>query len=724
MPPSRSEGRPSRRSPAPRIAVWGVHMALPIVVLWLLIARPRLDGLWEQHEAHFWLVSIVALVNTVLGFRMSEEARRRSDARLFLVAMGFLCSAGFLGLHALATPNVIVSAKNAGFVIATPVGLVLAAAFAAASSVELTPRTAARLMARQGVLRIGVPALLVAWGTVSLLGLPPLDATLDASEAKGPLEVVAVVATVLYLVAAARYWAVHRRRPSVMLLSVITAFFLLAESMIVVSLARNWRASWWEWHLLMAGAFAFVAYSSYAQYRREGSVTGIFTSISLEQSLQHVREEYGTALEALVVAMDQEPGDHTPVARLAADLAGRFGLSEGQAHVLEQAAEALVNEREQIRRLGALVAVGQEAHVIRSEAELLARAVALAGDAFRGDRLRLGLLVQGRLDFVGEGPMLPVERDLAARAMADLEPAEARLDGGAVLVLPLTVKGNPAGVLEFARPDGGFAERDRALLRSLSSQLSIALENARLYHQIDALFHQYMSPAVATALLADPAQAELGGATVDVTVLFADLRGFTSFSERSSPHDVVTMLNRYFGVAVPVVLAEGGTVSQFMGDAIMVLFNAPSRQPDHALRAARAGLGLQAAIDEIAAGRAGWPRFRVGINSGPVVVGNIGSAELRNFTAIGDTANLASRLETSAQEGQVVIGPTTYALLRDVAVVEPLGPLQVKGKEAPIEAYVLTGLRATGVVADLRESQHGSEDIVDGGQQVGVEGDS
>ena len=294
-----------------------------------------------------------------------------------------------------------------------------------------------------------------------------------------------------------------------------------------------------------------------------------------------------------------------------------------------------------------------------------------------------------------------------------------------MLVLPLTVKGNPAGVLEIVRTEGEFAERDRAVLRSLSSQLSIALENARLYHQIDGLFRQYMSPAVATALLADPAQAELGGATVEVTVLFADLRGFTSFSERSSPHDVVTMLNRNFGVAVPVVLAEGGTISQFMGDTIMVLFDAPSRQPDHTLRATRAGLGLQAAIDEIAAGREGWPRFRVGINSGPVVVGNIGSAELRNFTAIGDTANLASRLETSAQEGQVVIGSTTYELLRDVAVVQPLGPMHVKGKEAAVEAYVLTGLRTdvsiSARVTDVRDSQHGSEHLVDCVQHLRVE---
>jgi class 3 adenylate cyclase len=673
-------------------------MLFPLGVLWLLIARPRFDSLWEQHQAHFWLVSSVALVNTVIGFRMSEEARRRADARLFLVALAFLCSAGFLGLHALATPNVIVTGKNAGFVIATPVGLVLAAGFAAASSVELSPAAAARVMARQGVLRIGVPILLVGWGVVSLLGLPPLDATLDASEAKGPIEVLAVVAIALYLVAAARYWVVHRRRPSVMLLSVITAFFLLAESMIAVSLARNWRASWWEWHFLMAGAFAFVAYSAYVQYRREGARTGLFTAISLEQSLQHLREEYGAALEALVRAMDSDDDarDDASLERLAADLGARFGLSEGQTRVLERAAEALAHEREQSRRLDALVAIGQEARVIRSEDDLLARAIALAGDAFRHDRLRLGLLDQGRLAFAGEHDTDADGRSLALakRATAELEPVEESVDGGCVLVLPLTVKGMPAGVLEIVRTRGEFADRDRALLRSLSSQLSIALENARLYHQIDALFHQYMSPAVATTLLADPGQAALGGATVDVTILFADLRGFTSFSERTTPHEVVDMLNQNFGVAVPAVLAEGGTISQFMGDAIMVLFNAPTRQPDHALRAARAALKLQAAVEALAAGREGWPRFRVGINSGPVVVGNIGSSELRNFTAIGDTANLASRLETSAEVGKIVIGATTYALIRDVAIVQPLAPLQVKGKEAPVEAYVLTGLRA------------------------------
>src|SRR5205814_2035227 len=114
-----------------------------------------------------------------------------------------------------------------------------------------------------------------------------------------------------------------------------------------------------------------------------------------------------------------------------------------------------------------------------------------------------------------------------------------------------------AGLLEVRQSGGGaFAERDRSVLESLASQLSIALENVRLYHQIDDLFRQYMSPEVASALLADPAQAALGGAVVEVTVLFADLRGYTAFSERRQPAELVDVLNRYFGAAVPCILDE------------------------------------------------------------------------------------------------------------------------------------------------------------------------
>ena len=149
------------------------------------------------------------------------------------------------------------------------------------------------------------------------------------------------------------------------------------------------------------------------------------------------------------------------------------------------------------------------------------------------------------------------------------------------------------------------------------------------------------------------------------------------------------MLNRYFEIATASVLAEGGTVVQFMGDALMALFNAPTRQPDHAVRAARSGLALQAGVEEVAAANEGWPRFRVGVNTGEALVGNIGSTDLRSFNTIGDAVNVAARLEAVAEPGQVVIGDTTRRLLGDAADVEPLGELTVKGREAPVTAYLL-----------------------------------
>jgi adenylate cyclase len=208
------------------------------------------------------------------------------------------------------------------------------------------------------------------------------------------------------------------------------------------------------------------------------------------------------------------------------------------------------------------------------------------------------------------------------------------------------------------------------------------------------LFRRYLSPEVATALLADPGQAALGGATIDVSVLFADLRGFTSFSERSAPTDVVALLNAYFGEAVPEILASGGTVVQFMGDALMAIFNAPVAQPDHPVRAARAALGMQRRADALAAGHPEWPRFRVGIATGPALVGNVGSDEVRSFTAIGDTVNLAARLQAQAEIGRVVVSAATAAALEGQATLVPIGELTLKGKEHPQPAFELVSLAA------------------------------
>lgn len=212
-----------------------------------------------------------------------------------------------------------------------------------------------------------------------------------------------------------------------------------------------------------------------------------------------------------------------------------------------------------------------------------------------------------------------------------------------------------------------------------------------LHNRVDALLRSYLSPDVAAALIEDPDRASLGGVEVEVTVLFADLGGYTAFAERATPTEVVAMLNAVFGAAVPIVLAEGGAVVQFMGDAMMAIFNAPRSQPDHALRAARSALGLQAVVGQLPlAGTR--PRFRVGLNSGPAIVGNIGAAEIRNFLAIGDTTNLASRLQTYAPEGSVFIGAGTYDLIRADAIVRPLGTPTLKGKSEPVEVWELLGL--------------------------------
>jgi class 3 adenylate cyclase len=664
-----------------RAAVWSLHVAIPLLALWLLMQQPRLDVRWEHHGAHFGLVLATAAVNVALGSLVGRAAARRRDARLFLVSIAFVVSAGFLGLHALATPGVILPGRNSGFDVATPIGLFLAAVLAAVSSIEFSAAGADRVLRLRTPLRVAVAVLLVGWAVWSLAGLSPLDTAIPREETQTPLLIAALGGAALYAVAALRYFRVYRRRPAVMLISIVTAFVLLGEALVSVAYGRNWQASWWEWHLLMIAAFGFVAYSAYVQYAREGSPAGLFHGVALDRTIEQILQDHAAALDEMAAAMqrhaDGEAGE--PLSRVAARLAARFDLTERQLEVLERSADALGFERTQRQRLGGLVRVGREARVIRNEDELLARAMDIAADAFAPDELSLNL--------VSHDPPPDLLRDEALRSLEAVESPD-----GHRYVVPLDVKGHAAGVLEATRAHAAFGEADRSLLRSLASQVSIVLENARLYHQIEGLFRSYMSPDVATALLADPSQAGLGGSIIDVTVLMADLRGFTPFSEQTRPDEVVAMLNAYFGTVVPVILDEGGTVVQFVGDAVMAVFNAPTRQPDHAVRAARAGLRLQQATERVAAGRDDWPRFRVGINSGPALVGNVGSAEMRNFAAIGDTTNLAARLQGLAEQGQVVIGSTTRDLLGDAADLHQLGRVTVKGKREPVDAFVLLGL--------------------------------
>jgi adenylate cyclase len=646
-----------------RALVWALHLLLPVLGLWLLLARPAADLLWEHHANHFWLVVVVAAVNVVVGARMGTAARKHTDARLFLVSLAFLASAGFLLLHALATPGVLIRHANTGFDLAQPVGLALASVLAAASGWSFPAHRATAVFRVLVAVRAAVAVLLVAWAAVSLLDLPPLGAAPPARDVEGPLTVVAIVSVLLYVAAAVRFYLLHRRAPAAVLLSLVTAFALLAEAMVAVTLANKWHLSWWEWHILLTFAFGFVGYSAYVQYRREGTSAGLFDAIGLDATNRRIKAEYGAALEELVGALqERERTGQAGEANLAPRLAERFGLTEGQTAVLDRAGAALATERQLTRRLSALVEAGEQVRIGLGDDELLDEVLARVRPAY-GD-VRVSLVSDGRLALGGE-----------------------LVDAGSVKgpgLYPLTVKGRMAGVLEVPGRPG-----DDPLLATLATQLSITLENARLYRELGTLFRQYMSPDVAAALLADPDQAALGGSVVEVTALFADLRGFTTFSEAVEPAEIVRMLNRYHGAAVPCILDNGGTIVQFVGDALLALFNAPARQADHALRAVNAALAMQQVVEAIAASEPGWPRLRVGANTGPALVGNIGSETLRGFNAMGDAVNVAARLQGLAEPGQVVIGEATLLAVGDRLLVDPLGELTVKGRLQPVRAYAV-----------------------------------
>jgi class 3 adenylate cyclase len=203
------------------------------------------------------------------------------------------------------------------------------------------------------------------------------------------------------------------------------------------------------------------------------------------------------------------------------------------------------------------------------------------------------------------------------------------------------------------------------------------------------MVRRYFSPDLAEMLLADPRRAELGGEIAQVTVLFADLGSYSSYAETRAPGEVVEMLNAYFGIALPAILELGGLPIQLAGDAVMAVFGAPKPQPDHASRACRAALAILERTEPLATGPRQGPRFHIGVNSGPALVGNIGSEDYRNFTAIGDTTNLAARLQGIARPGEVVIGPLTAANLDGPFELSSLGLVNVKGRVEPTEVYAL-----------------------------------
>ena len=181
----------------------------------------------------------------------------------------------------------------------------------------------------------------------------------------------------------------------------------------------------------------------------------------------------------------------------------------------------------------------------------------------------------------------------------------------------------------------------------------------------------------------------------DVSVVLADLAGYTAFTEGHAADEVAAMLNAYYGPIIPLMERAGGEVHQIVGDELMILFGKDTAVGDHAYRAARAALVLQRVAQRIERGRADWPRFRVGVSSGEVHAGVVGAASgHRKHGVIGDVVNLAARLQAAAPVGGVLIAEATFRELGSAAVVEALPPMHVKGMRDPVTAYVLHRLSA------------------------------
>jgi adenylate cyclase len=239
------------------------------------------------------------------------------------------------------------------------------------------------------------------------------------------------------------------------------------------------------------------------------------------------------------------------------------------------------------------------------------------------------------------------------------------------------------------------------MLTALSNYAAVAIERARLNDRIrrerqarDRL-ERYHSPAVIEAVLSDSGADRESVTLTETSILFADIVGFTARCESLPPEDVAAFLNQFFSIAADVIFEHGGTLDKFIGDAVMAFFGAPLPQEDHAERAVRSAVELLKALDVWNGEREaeGLDRIevRVAVNSGPVVVGDIGSATRVDYTVLGNTVNVTARLEEHvAKPGTIVLGETTQAAVADLFPTESLGSVQLKGLSRTIEIFQLT----------------------------------
>ncbi|MCP4231247.1 MAG: HAMP domain-containing protein [bacterium] len=233
-------------------------------------------------------------------------------------------------------------------------------------------------------------------------------------------------------------------------------------------------------------------------------------------------------------------------------------------------------------------------------------------------------------------------------------------------------------------------------LGQLTYSYNIMIEGLRDREFIKNTFKRYVTKQVAEKILESKEEINLAGEKREVTVIFTDIEGFTSISEKMPPHKVVAMLNEYLAIMIDVVFLYEGSLDKFLGDGIMAYWNAPVQQENAALLAAIATTEMQHAIDRLnfkRTSRGEEPIFAgIGVNTGEAVAGNIGSEKKMEYTVIGDNVNLAQRIEVQTDRGQVLLSESTYKRISQYVFATPLPPSRVKGKAEPVTIYLLHGL--------------------------------
>jgi adenylate cyclase len=273
---------------------------------------------------------------------------------------------------------------------------------------------------------------------------------------------------------------------------------------------------------------------------------------------------------------------------------------------------------------------------------------------------------------------------------------------------PLVAETRVHGALYADRldPFAAFKPDDLELISAVAAQTAIAVENARAHERLAreevarANYSRFLPEYVVKQMLENPDSFKLGGVSQVITILFADIRGFTRISEHAPPEKIVNLLNRYFSAMTDIIFAHGGTLDKYLGDGLMALFGAPTATPDDASNALNAAVAMQRRLlginrelrDE------GFQEIGVGmgLHTGEVIVGYIGSDRRSEYTAIGDTVNTSSRLESNARGGEILISDATAQAAHSRYKLKPREPIMVKNRQQPVNLWEVDWQKASG----------------------------